>query len=75
MNVITKKSPTTKPATTSGTSYLTMMTSNVANNNNIKRRESSMGEDSVSSKHVFYFSINLNDIYIFMTFNNEKVKS
>jgi hypothetical protein len=41
MNVITKKSPT------SGTSYLSMMTSNVTSNN-IKRRESSIGEDSVS---------------------------
>jgi hypothetical protein len=51
MNVITKKSPTTTTAATSGTSYLSMMTSNVANNNintNIKRRESSMAEDSVS---------------------------
>ncbi|UJR09500.1 hypothetical protein I4U23_013738 [Adineta vaga] len=53
MNVITKKSPTTTTAATSGTSYLSMMTSNVVSNNNnnnnnnpIKRRESSIGEDS-----------------------------
>ncbi|CAF1373851.1 unnamed protein product [Rotaria sp. Silwood1] len=46
MNVITKKSPTTTAAT-SRTPYLSMMTSNVtSNNNNIKRRETSIGEDS-----------------------------
>lgn len=54
MNVITKKSPTTTTAATSGTSYLSMMTSNVANanNNTIKRRESSIGEDSVSIRFI-----------------------
>jgi len=56
MNVITKKSPTTTTATTSGTSYLSMMTSNVANsnNNNIKRLESSIGEDSVRKISYIY---------------------
>ena len=58
MNVITKKSPTNA---TTGTSYLSMMTSNVTSNN-IKRRESSMGEDSVS-----------HDL-CFMTFNDEEKK-
>ncbi len=82
MNVITKKSPTTTTAATSGTSYLSMMTSNVAstnNNNNIKRRESSMGEDSVSfqsfSMRIFYVNLmRTNEIYMFMTFDNEKAK-
>jgi hypothetical protein len=56
MNVITKKSPTATTTATSGTSYLSMMKSNVANtnNNNIKRRESSIGEDSVSKKTKFF---------------------
>ncbi len=58
MNVITKKSPTATTTATSGTSYLSMMTSNVANtnNNNIKRRESSIGEDSVSKNKVIHIS-------------------
>lgn len=81
MNVITKKSPTTTTAATSGTSYLSMMTSNVAsnnNNNNIKRRESSIGEDSVSKKRCQRTVILLckfNDLYMFMTFDNKKMKS
>ncbi|CAF5149705.1 unnamed protein product, partial [Rotaria magnacalcarata] len=49
-----KKNATTTPTTaaTSRTSYRSTMTSNLASNtnSNIKRRESSTGEDSVSEQ-------------------------
>lgn len=45
MDVITKKSPTTP---TTNASYLSMMIPNFTTNN--RRRENSIGEDSVSNK-------------------------
>jgi len=45
MHVITKKNPTTS---TTNTSYLSMMPPNCTTHN--KRRENSVGEDSVSNK-------------------------
>lgn len=53
MHVITKKSPTTS---TTNTSYLSMMPPNCTTHN--KRRENSVGEDSVSNQIVWFSFFN-----------------